>query len=101
MAELVWDYTPRPTTSGVVVMSNLIAEMLNMSDGPVIEAFAAKSIENLDTAIPELVDYGYLVERPAAEEPDRETPEPRSYVPEPPGSYVPEAPRSYVPARGG
>ena len=99
MAELVWDYTPRPTTSGVVVMSNLITEMLNLTDGPMIEAFAAKSIENLDTAIAELVAYGYLVERPAAEEPDRE--EPRSYVPEPPRSYVPEPPRSYVPSQPG
>jgi hypothetical protein len=86
LAELVWDYTPRPTTSGVVVMSNLITEMLNMTDGPVIEAFAEKSIENLDTAIAELVEVGYLVERPAPEEP-------AGGAPAPPRSYVPSEPR--------
>ena len=89
----VWDYTPQPTPGGAVRMEAMIREMLDIPGAKTIAAFAAKTIENLDSGLEELVKDGTLRKRPAAADPAPAEPG-GNYVPSPPG---PE----YGPARPG
>ena len=63
----VWDYTPKPTALGTAAMEKLIVEMLDLTSAGTIAAFAAKTIQNLPAAIPEMVRLGYLIPRPNLE----------------------------------
>lgn len=59
----VWDYTPKPTAAGAMNMKVLTDQALKLNEIATISAFAAKTIEHLDSGIEELEKLGYM--RPA------------------------------------
>ena len=60
----VWDYTPEPTYVGAASMESTVGDVLELTSDETIAQFAAKTIENLDAGLPELVEMGLL--RPKA-----------------------------------
>lgn len=56
----VWAYTPKPTTGGQAMIDDVIKRLTDPSTPDAVNAVAKLTVEQLPTAIKELVDMGYM-----------------------------------------
>ena len=74
LCDRVWAYTPQPTKAGAAMVKDAIAKIGDAATPESVAAFSALTIAEVDAAIKELTDMGYLRVAPPAQ-PALPTPE--------------------------